>query len=48
MDGNGDRDGDFSLMAMTDVKEGTYEVRGGLTFCEAPNMLMNFLQVTNK
>ena len=27
MDVNGDRNGDFSLMAMTDVKAGTYEVR---------------------
>uniref|UniRef100_UPI0037E9290C atrial natriuretic peptide receptor 3 n=1 Tax=Semicossyphus pulcher TaxID=241346 RepID=UPI0037E9290C len=26
MDGNGDRNGDFSLMAMTDVEAGTYEV----------------------
>lgn len=48
MDVNGDRNGDFSLMAMTNVKEGTYEVRGGLTFCEVPNILMNFLQVANK
>lgn len=27
MDVNGDRNGDFSLMAMTDVNAGTYEVR---------------------
>lgn len=27
MDVNGDRNGDFSLMAMTNVEEGTYEVR---------------------
>jgi len=27
MDVNGDRNGDFSLMAMTNVEAGTYEVR---------------------
>lgn len=27
IDGNGDRIGDFSLMAMTNTQEGTYEVR---------------------
>lgn len=38
IDANGDRNGDFSLMAMTNVEAGTYEVRKG---CDTiPNMRM--------
>lgn len=40
MDGNGDRHGDFSLMAMTNVEAGTYEVRSKNFFFCFQNILV--------